>query len=403
MISVDQALRLVLKNTRSFGKERVGLESALGRVLAEDLLADRDIPPFNRATMDGIAIKFADFESGKREFQVKAIQAAGDKPVARLGHGECVQIMTGAAVPDGADTVIPIELITLNGKWAKLPDTGINRGQFIHRRGSDKASGSVVAPAGCIVTPAVTAIAASVGQAQINVSRLPRIVVITTGDELVDIGKKPTKYQIRRSNSYATWAVMKKYAIVSDTQHLPDDAAVIKRQLMRFMSSYDAIIISGGVSKGKFDYVPQVLADLSVKTLFHGVKQKPGKPFWFGVCQGGPVVFALPGNPVSTFLCLYKYFLPWLRASLGTAEPPVRYAILNQKADLPGGVHLFLQAKLHTDPKGELLANPINNTGSGDFTSLLEADAFLELPPGKAAAKAGEAYKIIPISSILGG
>lgn len=399
MITVDEAERIVLKNTQNFGTETIRLESATGRVLAEDVRAERDFPPYNRSTMDGIAIKFKDFTAGQRSFTIQTIQAAGDPPVRGLKSGNCIQIMTGAAIPDTADTVIPIEEVSLHGTAATITAPSARKGQFIHTKGSDERAGSILIPKGELLAAAHAPIAASVGKAKLQVARPPRIVAISTGNELVDITKKPSPYQVRRSNNYAVQAVLAPYAV--DMLHLPDNPKTMHEQLERCLASYDAIILSGGVSKGAFDHIPQIMAELSVEMLFHGVKQKPGKPFWFGTRRGGPVVFALPGNPVSTFLCLHKYVLPWLRTCLGAAEPAKRYAVLDLDISFEPRLHYFLQAALHTDKNGLLHAVPISNNGSGDFISLGGADAFIVLPPDKTTFKRGEAYQILALRPIL--
>jgi molybdopterin molybdotransferase len=401
MVSVAEAERIVLEQARHYGTEKVRPESAVGRVLAEDVSADRDIPSYDRATMDGIAIKYKDFAAGQRGFELIAVQAAGDKPVNQLKAGTCVRIMTGAAVPSQADTVVPIENVIINDKTANISGGVTRLGQFIHKRGSDKSAGSVVLAAGQVLTPAAVSIAASVGQKRLAVNRPPRILFIATGDELVGIGTKPTAYQIRGSNDYAVRTTLARFGAAVDVAHLPDNPAVIKARLKKSLASYDVLIISGGVSKGKFDFVPDVLADLSVKTLFHGVRQKPGKPFWFGAYQAGTVVFALPGNPVSTFLCLHKYFLPWLRASLGVPAPAVINAVLEREISRNGSFHNFVPAKLRTDANGRLAASPIRNNGSGDFLSLLETDIFLELPPRSRVYKKGEVRRALGVKTII--
>lgn len=401
MISVGEASNRVFKQTKSFGLEEVALQDAYHRVLAEAVQTDRDIPACNRSTMDGIAMRAADVASGQREFDVVAVQAAGDKPISTIPVGSCIQIMTGAVIPDSLDTVVPIEDVTLSETAAKLTLDSLEKGAFVHRKGSDKSKGAVMIPAGKLLTPADIPIAAATGKAKLSVRRLPRALVVTTGDELVDITAEPAFYQLRRSNNYAVQAVLSQYGVVTDMIHLPDDPVIIHDKLKECLKNYDVIIISGGVSKGVFDYIPQVLTDLSVKMHFHGVKQKPGKPLWFGAKTDGTVVFALPGNPVSTFLCLHKYVVPWLQRCLGIKGRPDTYAVLGETVSFSQKQHYFLQVSLVTNTAGQLIATQLAHNGSGDYSSLSQADAFIELPAGKNVFKKGEVYKIVPLASIL--
>lgn len=400
MITVVEAESIVAAHARSFGNESINLALATGRVLAENVYADRDFPPYDRITMDGYAIKYADVSKERRAFRVQAIQAAGDPPK-KLASNACIQVMTGTTLPQGADTVVPVEDTKLKNGLMTVLTADLRQGQYIHRKGSDTKRERTLVPEGQILAAASMSLAASAGKVRVRVSKLPRTVVITTGDELVNISRQPKDYQIRRSNNYAVKAVLDQYGATVSMLHVSDDMGAMQQLLGRCLKQYDVIIISGGVSKGEFDYVPDVLAGLSVEALFHGVKQKPGKPLLFGVHPDGPVVFACPGNPVSTMLCLHKYFVPWLRACLGAEPLPERYAVLDQDITLPGSLQSFAQVKLRTAKTGMFHATPITNNGSGDFLSLLRADAFLELPSGKTLYKKGEAYKTVALKPIM--
>lgn len=401
MITVAKAESIVSNHVRSFGTEQIALESATNRVLAESVQSDRDMPPYNRATMDGIALRFEDFLAGKHEFQIMAVQAAGQPPIKNLEAGCCVQIMTGAAVPDSADTIVPIEDIRISNKTAVLFSNDVIKGQFIHQKGVDKLKDETMLSPGQTLTPAAVSVAATMGKKTVAVSKPPRVVVISTGNELVDISRKPNNYQIRQSNNYAIQAAFTQYAVEVDMLHLADSKAELRRGLEHCVKSYDLLIVSGGVSKGEFDYIPEILSELSVEALFHGVEQRPGKPFWFGVRNNGPTVFALPGNPVSTFLCLYKYVLPWLRDSLGMLKHPTQYAVLSKDVSFDAHLHYFQQVQLRTNSDGLFRAIPIVHNGSGDFVSLLKTDAFLELPASRKVFKKGEAYKVLAVRSII--
>jgi molybdopterin molybdotransferase len=258
----------------------------------------------------------------------------------------------------------------------------------------------VLVKANQFITPAIIAIAATVGRTSLLVKKLPTVIIISTGDELVDIHETPAPFQIRRSNNYTLHAVLSQYELHADMLHLPDDASFIETALKRCIDEYDVIILSGGVSMGKFDYVPAALENLQVKKLFHKVQQRPGKPFWFGTHPQGALVFAFPGNPVSTFMCFHRYFLPWLKASLQVTTNP-SYAILNEDFTFKPALQYFLQVKLHINDKGELLATPVEGNGSGDFANLLLTDAFMELPLERMDFKKGEVFLIWAFKQIF--
>jgi molybdopterin molybdotransferase len=390
VISVEKAYNLILARIQRYGSEKIDLEESLGRVLANPIYADRDYPPFNRATMDGIAISYDSFSNNQNTYKIKAVLAAGQAPIEIDKPEQCIQIMTGASLPESVDTVVPIEELIIKNKSATIISKSLRKGQFVHLRGSDKHKGDVVVEEGHIITPDIIPVLSSVGSSVVSVSKLPRYFIITTGDDLIDNYMKPSKYQIRRSNDYAIWAILQKFGIQADRVHELDDKKSLKKSIKKYIKEYDVVLISGGVSKGKFDYVQIVLEELLVKKIFHGVTQKPGKPMWFGVHASGTKVFAFPGNPVSTFLCLLRYFEPWLRASLGVGKSTNIFAVLENDIKNNELLTQFVQVKLHTNSEGILFAHPLSHNGSGDFISLVEADAFIELPPGKAEHKKGE-------------
>lgn len=394
MITVEEAEELILSNAGDYGAEIVLFEESLGRVLAETIKADRDLPPFNRVSMDGIAIKYADFEQGLTTFTIKATQAAGDTPVNVAQEGECVEIMTGAALPESVDTVIRYEDLEINDGKVTLQVSEIKKGQNIHVRGADRKQGDVVLTPGRVITPAVISMVASVGETELRVMRKPRVVIVSSGDELVDVAAKPTPYQIRRSNSYMVKAVLAQIGIDAGMVHIPDEPEAIKSILQQCLVNFDVLLLSGGISMGKFDYIPQVLKELQVEQIFHKVQQRPGKPFWFGKQAGGSVVFAFPGNPVATFMCTHRYFIPWLNKSLGAQTKPATYAVLNADITFLPPLQYFLQIKLKFAEDGRLLATPVEGNGSGDFANLADTDAFMELPLNKNEFKKSEAYRV---------
>ncbi|PWW19788.1 molybdopterin molybdochelatase [Chryseobacterium sp. AG844] len=392
MISVQQAEDIIFSQIRNFGTEEIFYENATGRILAENILADRDLPPFDRPTVDGIAISFKSYERGIRDFTIKAVQAAGESPLSIDDENECIEIMTGGALHSSVDTVIRYEDILINNNVASIK-IDIKKGQNIHLKGKDKKSGEILVKANQVITPSILGIAASVGKTFLTAKKLPRVAIISTGDEMIPPEDTPTPFQLRRSNGITIQSVLEKYKIDADWLHWNDDFELIKKELSQCIDSYDILLMSGGVSMGKFDYLPKACEELGIKKLFHKIKQRPGKPFWFGKSQNGKLVFAFPGNPVSVFMCLHRYFIPWLEKSLGIPENP-QYAVLQNDIDFPFSLQYFAQVKLSMNPSGKLIAESVNTNGSGDFSHLAETDAFIELPLEKTMFKKGEVYKI---------
>lgn len=394
MTTVEQAEKLVLAQAKDFGTETIPFEQVLGRVLAEYLQADRDLPPFNRVTMDGIAVSYNGIEDGISIFNIKATQAAGDTPVDIENNDECIEIMTGAALPDSVDTVIPYESIEIKNGKAIVNILPAKKGQNIHFKGADKKQDEVIAPAGQMITPAIISVAASIGKSKLVVKKLPRVVVVSSGDELVDVNEQPSPTQIRKSNSYTIQAVLSLQNIAADLLHIPDNPEITREKIDYCLQNYDVILLTGGISMGKFDYIPRALEDMGVKAIFHKVSQRPGKPFWFGRHNNGVLVFAFPGNPVATFMCLYRYFLSWLRTSLGLATKAPVYAVLGQNLTFKPELQYFLQVKLSFTQEGKLLAMPVEGNGSGDFANLADTDAFMELPMERDEFTRGEVFPV---------
>lgn len=393
MITVTLAEQIILSEAKDYGTENIYFENALQRVLAEDIHADRDLPPYNRVTMDGIAINFSAYQKGIRSFKIIATQAAGDEPAEIKNEGECIEIMTGAALPATTDTVIRYEDLQISNGIATVQTNDIEKSQNIHARGRDKKKDETVAAAGTFITPALIQMAASVGKKDLLIKKLPRVVIISSGDELVEVNETPTPYQIRKSNNYTIKAALCNYRINADMLHIPDDAAITQQQIEKCLQQYDVIILSGGVSEGKFDYIPAALETCGVKKLFHKVQQRPGKPFWFGKHANGVLVFAFPGNPVSTFMCLHRYFFLWLEKPTGIVQQKM-FAKLSEDFVFKLQLQYFLQVKLHTNENAEMLATPVAGNGSGDFANLLDTDAFMELPLERNNFTKGEVFRI---------
>lgn len=394
MITVEDALQIISSTVRDYGTEQVALIDAAGRILREPLIADRPMPPYDRITMDGIAIAFDTFERGQRTFPIAGIAAAGS-PRQKLNDPEaCLEAMTGGILPEGTDTVIRYEDLHIENLSAKVLIDDVMRGQNIHRCGIDRQAGELVARAGTRVSAAEIGLGATLGCSVVKVSRLPKTIIISTGDELVDIHEQPLPHQIRRSNVYRLQATLAGLGITARTSHLRDNPDEIRSELARILASEEVIILSGGVSKGKFDFLPVILEELGVKKHFHRISQRPGKPFWFGESREGALVFALPGNPVSSFLCTHRYFIPWLHQSMGLPPGPHPVGVLAHDFTFRPDLTYFLQVRVSYTPDGHIMAHPIEGNGSGDLANLVDADAFLQLPRGKDTFKAGEAFPL---------
>ncbi|WP_026463178.1 molybdopterin molybdotransferase MoeA [Adhaeribacter aquaticus] len=399
MITVEQATNLIQQNVLSLPVAEVALSEATGKVLREPIFADRDFPPFNRVAMDGIAIQYDTYKRGEDLFQIEGIQLAGAEPLTLQHADNCLEVMTGARLPFGTDTVIRYEdlkIVDRGGvKYARIQEAPKAALQNVHRQGSDRSAQDLLITEGTFLMPAEIAIAATVGKLTLKVSAPPKVAIISTGDELVDITDNPLPHQIRRSNAYMLQSALQVQNIPAQLFHLIDAKALIEHELGKLLAEFDVLLLSGGVSKGKADFVPDALTALGVKKLFHQVAQKPGKPFWFGRKEVGPVVFALPGNPVSTFVCYYQFVQPWLRECLGAKPVLKQKAILTEEVIFKPNLTYFLPVQVSVGLSGMLQAKPLPNGGSGDLAALLEADGFLELPQQASVFSAGQVFSLL--------
>ncbi len=374
MTSVSEAERIILQYAKPFPVETVSLGKAVGRVLREAMINDRDQPPFNKVLMDGIALNFDSWQKGVREFLIDETIPAGVNPKPLKGPNKCVRIMTGAVVPKGCDCVVPVEQVHIEGDHAKLKDwTVIRKNQNIRFQGSDGKRGQVLLKAGCRLWATHVGVAASVGKSKIKVSYMPKVAVVSTGDELVDIHQMPKPFQTRMSNSYALQALLTQAQLGEVAIfHVRDDRKTMLKVLKDILSKFDVLVLSGGVSAGEFDYVPGVLKQLGVKEVFHKVSQKPGKPMWFGA-KKNKVVFGLPGNPVSTQMCAYRYVIPFLKKASGLDVKRETIAVVDQ---------IKIQSDLtHFLPVSG--GRVVSTGGSGDFGALAQADGFIEYDSAK--------------------
>ena len=396
MIPFEKAYDIVLSTAKGFGEVLVPLSIAGGRILAEDIFADRDFPPFDRATKDGIAIRF----EGKNpdSYDIVGVVAAGSTQECLTDSATCYEIMTGAIVPENANAVVMYEHLAIKDGKAKI-NHPVTKGQNIHVKGSDERKGSVLLKKDIQITAAEIGVLASVGKTQILVKINPKITLFSTGDELVPVDETPEIHQIRQSNSHTLRAALLDHGIASEIVHITDDQENIQKALLHAMETSDVLLISGGVSKGKFDYLPKVLQELGVKKRFHRVSQRPGKPFWFGEhFDSGTTIFGFPGNPTSTFVNFHVYFIPWLNYSFGLS-PKKNQVILREGFENNTELTRFVRAKVVID-NGQWLAQLVHGNGSGDLTSLTMANGFVIINPNQTLT-ANEKVMFIPTRRIV--
>ena len=393
-ISVAEAEELINGHMPCYPAESVALEQANGRVLAEQIIAERDQPPFNRATMDGIAVAAA-VANAQRTLPVEAVQAAGAALTELSSDDACLEIMTGAALPTGADAVIPVERISVNDGVAVIEDGyHAEPGQFVHAQASDHATGDVLMQPGTLIRGPEMAALTGAGNATVAVSKLPSVAVVSTGDELVDVGAPMSATQIRSSNDRAIQASLQRHGFTSvNRSHIADDADALRTTLAGLLDNNDVLVLSGGVSMGKFDYIPQVLGELGIAVIFHKITQRPGLPMWFGVSQMGQPVFALPGNPVSTLVCLTRYVIPALHHASGLRANP-EYARLGEPLSFEPPLSWFVPVTLDTSA-GQLTANPKTTNTSGDFIALANTAGFIELDAAQERFPAGHVARLL--------
>jgi len=369
MINPNEALNLIQGLMVPQQVQKIAIEDALGLILAEDVRADRDFPPFNRAMMDGIAIK----NTAIKKWLIEDIAFAGEPQKHLRNSDAAIEIMTGAPLPLGCISIIKIEDIVFidkaGEKWAEYTiQDAIKPGQFIHTQASDCQQNDLILSSGTKIGPVEIAIAATIGKTQLNVFKKPAIVIFSTGDEIVGIHEKPQAHQIRSSNSVMLESVLKSHGFSTTVAHVKDEKSVVEKSLESVLDKHEILLLSGGVSAGKKDFIPEVLEKLGFKPIFHKISQKPGKPLFVGNRADGKVVFAFPGNPISTLTCFWIYFLPWLlgnRLILSTI-PVENLPASNPKLDQ------WLPVKINGKQ-----AETLKNNGSGDLIHWKFADGLV--------------------------
>jgi molybdopterin molybdotransferase len=398
MIPVAEAVQIVAGQTRILELERVFLIDALGRILGEDIIADTDLPPFDRAQMDGYAVRAQDVSTTPARLAIVGESAAGSGWHHEMKAREAVRIMTGAPVPVGSDAVQQVEL-TRESEGAEFVEIlqPVEIGRSIVRRASEIKAGETVLRAGEDLNAAMIATLASFGYAQVKVGGRPRVSVMATGSELVDVGQKPGRDQIRDSNNYTIAA----YAILAGAtvRRLPlaaDDTAELKHQMAEAAAQADVLITSGGVSMGVYDFTKGALKELGAEIYFERVALRPGKPTVFARL-GDTLVFGLPGNPVSVAVTFNLFARTALRVMQGAKQAGLIDESAVLARDLKGSIEResYLPAVLQTDDKGTLRAEPLKWGGSSDFVAFARASALINVPAGEKMIEAGKPVTIV--------
>ena len=364
--------------------EKVSLLEADSRVLAAEIRADRDFPPFHRATRDGFAVRAADVASTPAKLAVIGELAAGASSRLHLESGQAAEIMTGAPLPDGADAVVMVEYTRRDGGSVRI-DRSVQPGENFVPRGAEARSGELLVPARSRINPAVIAIAASVGTKQVKVYRRPEVAILATGDELVDIAETPGPAQIRNSNSYSIAAQVRRAGGVPKILPVAKDREESIREGIRAAMSSDLLVLSGGVSMGKYDLVENVLAAEGAEFHMTGARIQPGKPIVFGtlpLANRKLPFFGLPGNPISTMVTFDLFVVPVLHALEGASASvlPFAYARLDEDFKVAPGLTRFLPAAL-ASAGGEARVSVIPWHGSGDLAAIVRANCYLVVPP----------------------
>jgi len=401
MVPFDDALQIVLRETPSLPAEEVALGDALGRVLAGDVAADRDLPPFDRAAMDGYAVRSADVAAAPVALEVVGEVRAGQWPDLVVGRGQAVRIMTGAPVPDGADAVQQVERTQPLDEFRVTIRTAVGAGANVAPRGCEVRQGEVVLGAGRVVDPAAIAVLASAGRDRVRVARRPVLALLVTGDEIVEVGSRPEPAQVRNCNGPAVAAQARLAG--ADVRLLgvaPDRQEAIAGALRPGLDS-DVLVVSGGVSAGDYDLVEPALHELGATFLFTKVAIKPGAPLVFGRL-GRTLVFGLPGNPVSAQATFDLFVRPALLKMQGArvlSRPRVEVELLGPVRNRSGR-RSHVPARVRFEG-GRLAARPVRSMGSGDLAAHARANALVVIEAGRTQAKAGEGATAQLLSSFL--
>ncbi len=402
MIAVERALEIVLSRATPLSSEEIDFTEGPGRILLEDAEADTDLPPFRRSAVDGYAVRASDTASVPATLKLVGNVPAGTFPDFRIGPGEAASIMTGAPVPEGADAVQMVEVSREEASRVVLTESVVP-GQNVAPQGAEVRRGEVVLRRGTRLDAAAVAVAATVGKTRLRVGRRPTLSVAATGDELVHPSETPGPGQIRNSNGFSLLAQCQSVGIEARFLGVAEDTEESLRAFIRRGLETDVLLLSGGVSMGRYDLVEKVLSELGIEILVEAVALKPGKPLVFAVAEGGKLVFGLPGNPVSTMVT-FELFVRTALARLEGAVNPVREIL---RARLLGGLsnrgprRAYLPGWLRVGDEGDLVAEPIPTKGSADIVAFSKANALLIVPEDQDSLDRGMPVSVYPLDSFL--
>ena len=402
MIATEKALKIILEKVRPLKASSLPLEKVLGYCLAQDIRADRDLPPTDRSAMDGFAVQAKDLTDCPRELPLVGEVAAGSGVRPRVSAGTCVRILTGASVPPGADAVVKLEETQDKGESVKFL-VATKLGKNIRKRGEEVAKGQVVLCKGTALNSAGIGLCASVGKTAVKVYQRPSIAVLCTGRELREPGEKVAPHQLRNSNGPALIAALEGAGICRiKHQIVPDDPKILATKLKAAVAKNDMVILTGGVSVGKYDYVPEAVRKIGAKVLFHGVAMKPGKPQLYATLSGNRHIFGLPGNPLSVLTGFGELVLPAIRRLSGFQANECHVTLklpLATQARNKTNRAAFVLGKLIWSSKGLQVA-PLKSCGSADLVAGAQADGVLQVPYGVKKVSAGELVTFTPWRSI---
>ncbi len=398
MISITKALKIIKSKVVVLGTEKIDLNDAVGRVLAENIVADTDLPPFDRSQMDGFAVIAKDTAKGPVDLKVVGESAAGSGWHNTLKSGEAVRIMTGAPVPKGADAVQRLEVTAEHDGLVTINESA-KKGQFIVTKGAEVTKGEIVIGKGAVLTSRNIAVPAAFGYSRIKVSKQTKVSIISTGSEIVAIDQKPAKDQIRNSNSLMLKVLTEQRGAAAAVSPIVSDSIEdLKERIATVARRSDLVILTGGVSVGKYDFTKTALLELGAEIFFDKVALKPGKPTVFAKL-GKTFIFGLPGNPVSAAVTHHLFIREFIMLLQNASEGSLRkgFAVMGDRAKSAKDRDTYLPSTLETDKSGRLIAIPLKWQGSSDFIGFAQAEALVIVPKSETREK-GEVAGIVYIS-----
>ncbi len=398
MVNADEALRLILSNTPTLGLEKIALAGSLGRVVATDIVAPVDLPLFDNSSMDGYAVISTDLSEASKEhprkLDVIGESSAGNVFRSKVRPGQAVKVMTGGKIPGRADAVVPVELVGKVGEKSIAVTQPVNAGQYIRRVGEDIRSGETVMRVGETIRPPHMGVLASLGRTKVRVFRLPRVNILATGDELVDVDEKPSEGQIRNSNSHMLAGYVRQAGGIPFVMASVRDKKKRIREAIKKAPDADVLLITGGVSVGAYDFVKGVLEDWGVHLIVQSVNIKPGRPLVFGR-RKNMIIFGLPGNPVSTSVTFLQLVRPALQTLSGQKfTPPLRHqATMDGVFEKHDGKRHFVRG-VAKQVDGRYHVQITGTQSSGALSSMVKANCLIIIPEAVTSMKPGDQVEI---------